>query len=145
MEDKKFNRLGVIISQDAFQRKLDEAYRDINNVCGIAVDIIICGETPEEHDQALANMLEASRRNNIGLNTEKMQFKQKAVNFYGQKITYQGIQSAEDKLHANKSPENSKELLTILGLINYLEGFSVRLADLIAPLRGLTKKGVHFR
>ena len=34
----------------------------------------------------MVNMLEASRRYSMGLNTEKMQFRLKAVNFYGHKI-----------------------------------------------------------
>ena len=80
---------------------------------GIADNIIICGETPEGHDQALVIMLEASRRNNIRLNTEKMQFKQNAVNFLRAQDHRSRNQPAEDKLHAIKSlksPENSKEL-----------------------------------
>ena len=44
-----------------------------------------------------------------------------------------------------KVPENAAELLTILGMINYLNRFSVKLAEYTAPLRELTKKNVHFR
>ena len=72
----KFNRLpfGVRVSQDVFQKKLDHAYEGIPNVTGIADDIIVSGATAEEHDKALIAMLEASCRNNIGLNSEKLQF-----------------------------------------------------------------------
>ena len=35
--------------------------------------------------------------------------------------------------------------MTILGVINYLNRFSTRLAELTAPLRELIKKGIHFR
>ena len=59
-----------------------------------------------------------------------------------------GLQPAEDKLQAIKNikvPENTAELLTILGMINYLNRFSVKLADYTATLRELTKKHVHFR
>ena len=145
----KFNRcpFGIKSSQDAFQPKLDEVYAGIKNVSGIADDIIVAGETPEEHDEAMVKMLEASRRNNIGLNSEKLQFKQSSVNFFGHKITDEGIQPAEDKLQAikdMKSPTNAKELLTILGMITYLNRFSTRLAELTAPLRELQKKEVHF-
>ena len=41
--------------------------------------------------------------------------------------------------------ENIAELLTILGMINYLYRFSVKLADYTATLRELTKRHVHFR
>ena len=73
----RFKRLpfGVRVSQDVFQRKLDEAFQGIPNVTGIADDIIVSGATVEEHDKALRAMLDASRRNNVGLNSEKFQFR----------------------------------------------------------------------
>ena len=60
----KFNRLpfGIKVSQDIVQKKLDDANQDIENVCGIADDIIVAGETPQEHDNAMLKMLEASRK-----------------------------------------------------------------------------------
>ena len=145
----KFNRLpfGVRVSQDVFQKKLDHAYEGIPNVTGIADDIIVSGSTPEEHDQALLAMLEASRKNNIGLNSEKLQFKASSVNFFGHTITRSGLEPATGKLEAIrnlKAPTNAKELLTALGMITYLNRFSAKIADLTAPLRELNKKDIHF-
>ena len=93
-------------------------------------------------------MLEASRNNNVSLNSEKLQFKQPKIGFYGQAITDKGIAPAAEKLEAIrniKTPTNSKELLSILGIVSSLNRFSVKLAELTAPLRQLTKKHVHFR
>ena len=101
-----------------------------------------------EHDQSFINMLETCRRNNVSLNSEKLQFKQEKVSFYGHTLTDQGLQPADDKLQAIKNrkvPDNAAELLTLLGMINYLNRFSVKLAEFTAPLRELTKKGVHYR
>lgn len=65
-----FKRLpfGVIVSQDIFQRKLDDVYKSIPDVMGIADDVIISGSTEKEHEQAFTRMLEASRTNNVDLN-----------------------------------------------------------------------------
>ena len=139
---------GVNVSQDVFQRKLDEVFKNIPNVGGIADDILIVGNPPQEDDQAFINMLEASRNNNVSLNSEKLQFKQPKIGFYGQAITDKGIALAAEKLEAIrniKTPTNSKELLSILGIVSSLTRFSVKLAELTAPLRQLTKKHVHFR
>ena len=59
----KFNRLpfGIKVAQDAFQQRLDHCFKDIENVHGIADDIIFTGATPQEHDEAMVKMLEASR------------------------------------------------------------------------------------
>ena len=55
---------------------------------------------------------------------------------------------AEDKLQAIKNiqtPQNAKELQTLLGMVNYLNRFSVKLAEMTAPLRELLKKNIHFQ
>ena len=84
----------------------------------------------------------------MSLNSEKLQFKQQSVNFFGHTLTQDGILPAADKLEALKNisaPSNTKELLSLLGLITYLNSFSAKVAELTAPLRELTKKNVHFR
>ena len=51
---------GIVVSQDIFQRRLDDIYRNIPNVTGIADDIIVFGSTQGEHDDAFINMLTAT-------------------------------------------------------------------------------------
>ena len=55
-----------------FQRKLDEVYRGIPNVTGIADDILICSSTEQEHDLLQAR---CACENNVSLHSEKLQFK----------------------------------------------------------------------
>ena len=143
----RFKRLpfGVILSQDIFQRKLDEVYNGIANVTGIADDIVVCGSTESEHDRAFIEMLEATRRHNVSLNSEKLQFKQSKVSFFGHTLTDKGIQPAEDKLEAIrniKTPANVKELQTLLGMVTYLNRYSSKLASLTAPLREQNKERI---
>ena len=40
---------------------------------GIADDIVVCGSIKPEHGQALCKMLEATRKQNVILNSEKLQ------------------------------------------------------------------------
>ena len=92
-------------------------------------------------------MLEATRKHNVSLNSEKLQFKHTKVDFFGHVLTQNGIQPAKEKLEAIrniKTPSNMKELQTILGTVTYLNHFSTKLAELTSPLRELTKKHVHF-
>ena len=146
----RFKRLpfGIVVSQDIFQRRLDDIYRNVPNVTGIADDIIVFGSTQEEHDVAFLNMLTATQANNVSLNSEKLQFKQQSVNFYGHTLTTERICPAADKLEAVKNisaPTNAKELSSILGLLTYLNRFSAKIAEYTAPLRTLTKKNARFK
>ena len=71
-----------------------------------------------------------------------------SVNFFGHTLTQDGILPAADKLEALRkisTPSNTKELLSLIGLISYLNRFSTKVAELTAHLRQLTKNNVHFR
>ena len=141
----RFKRLpfGIAVSQDIFQPKLDDIYNHIPNITGVADDIIVLGSTEEEHDQEFMNMLAATRANNVSLNSTKLQFKQDSVDFFGHTLTRDGICPAADKLKALKSisaPSNTKELLSLLGSITYLNRFSPKIAELTAPLHELAIK-----
>ena len=136
------------MSQDVFQPKLDECYAGINNVTGIADDIIVSGSTVEEHNQAFKEMLDAARKNNISLNSSKMQFCQSEVNFYGHTITDGGMKPTGNKIEAIRNirtPESAQEVSSLLGLVTYLTRFSARLAMLTGPLRDLNKKNARFK
>ena len=52
-------------------------------------------------------MLKINMNNNISLNSEKIQFKQEHINFYGYTLTDEGIQPNEDKLQAIKTITSS--------------------------------------
>lgn len=114
----------MVISLDIFQWKLDDIYKNTPNVTGIANDIIVFGSTEEEHDQAFVNIPKATRVNNVSLNSEKLQFKQQSVNFFGHTLTKDGILPTADKLEAIKNistPSNIKELvLTGIGQLPQL-------------------------
>lgn len=89
----------------------------------------------------------STRKHKVSLDSEKLQFKQTQVYFFGHVLTENGIQPAKEKLGAirnMKTLSNVRELQTILGMVTYLNCFSTRLADLTSPLRELTKKHVHF-
>ena len=74
-------------------------------------DDIITGSTTAEHDEALLFMLEASRKNNIGLNSEKLQFKASSVNFSDRTITSQDLKLATEKLDAIRNLPTAKNSL----------------------------------
>lgn len=52
--------------------------------------------------------------------------------------------SSNHKYHNIKPPSNAKELQAILGLVTYLNLYSMKLAEMTTPMRELTKKNTHF-
>ena len=89
----------------------------------IVDDILITETTEGEHDVPLTEVIERPKDNNTGPNAEKLQYKQKEVNFFGNTITEQGISPAEYKLQAIRDihPPKIKEPHSFLGMIAYLD------------------------
>ena len=105
----------VKLSQEIIQRELHKVYKDIPNVMGIANDILVCGSIKTRHDQAFCEMLKTTHKHKVSLNSEKLQFKQTLVDFFGHILTENGIQPAKEKLetiHYMKTPSNTRQLQT---------------------------------
>jgi len=118
--------------------KCTKGIKGIPNVMEIADNNVVCGSSEQQQDKAFTEMLKATGKHNVSLNSEKLQFKQSQVDFYGQILTEKGIKLAKEKLeaiHNIKAPSNIKELQTILGMVTYLTRYSSKLADLTSPLR----------
>ena len=139
--------MGSIVAQDVFQRKLDAISLSIPGVTGIADDMIIYGRNDQEHDKHLVNFLEVSRKNTLTLNPDKMQFRLPQVSFFGHQWSARGLSPDPKKIAAVKwmeHPQDMETMRSFLGLVNYLNRFSPRLAKLSEPLRQICRQNVEF-
>ena len=136
------------MSQDIFQFKIDETYRDCQGAIGIADDITVYGKNDKEHDLHLHETMERTRKAGIKLNDEKCVIKTKECSFFGMLYTPDGVKPSPDKIKAIEQlepPKDNKELHTFLGMAIYMSSFIPKLADHTAPLRDLLKEnvGIH--
>ena len=136
----RFTRMpfGATIAGNVFQCKLDSIFLNLDNVMIIADDIMVIGyqEDERDHDKAFTQLLETAKKN-IKLNFDKIQYKQKQVEFFGETYTTQGCKPSDSKVKAiTEMPklENLKDLQTFLGMIQYLSKFSPQIAELTEPL-----------
>ena len=140
--------MGCVVAQDVFQRKLDAIFLNIPGVTGIADDMIVYGRTDQEHDVNLLNFLEVCRRNNLTLNPDKMQFRLPKVSFFGHTWSDKGLAADPKKIEAVKKmkiPQDVETMRSFLGMINYLNRFSPRLAELSDPLRQICRQKEEFQ
>ena len=131
-----------------FQSKLDSIFIGMEGVTGIADDMVIAGSDEMEHDRNFLAFMEKCMSNNLTLNSEKIQFKQSQVSFYGHCWSKQGISPDPKKIEALNQMEFSPDKETIrsfLGMINYLNGYSVLSAPLAVPLSALTHQAVDYK
>ena len=140
--------MGSIVAQDVFQSKLDVIFLDIPGVTGIADDMVIYGKTDLEHDKHLINFLNICRKNTLMLNPDKMQFRLPQVSFFGHQWSAKGLSPDPKKIAVVRRmdlPGDVETMRSFLGLVNYLNRFSPRLAELNEPLREVCRQDTEFQ
>ena len=124
------------------------SYVIVEKDTGIADDMIIAGKDEMEHDRNFLAFMEKCMENNLTLNSEKIQFKQKQVSFYGHVWSDQGISPDPKKIQALKHmefPPDKETMRSFLGMINYLNRYSALSAHLTAPLSSLTHQATDYK
>ena len=112
------------MSQDIFQLKIDEIYRDCQGAIGIADDVTVYGWNDKEHDIRLHYTMERTRIAGIKLNDKKCVIKTKECNFFDLLYTPVGGKPSPDKVRAIENlepPKDKKELHTFLGMTTIKE------------------------
>ena len=140
--------MGTVVAQDIFQSKLDAIFIGMEGVTGIADDMIIAGKDEMEHDRNFLAFMEKCMENNLILNSEKIQFKQNQVSFYGHVWSDQGISPDPKKIQALKHmefPPDKETMRSFQGMINYLNRYSALSAHLAAPLSSLTHQATDYK
>ena len=145
----QFKRLpmGSKVASDIFQRMLDSVYKGLPGVAGIADDMVIFSRNEEEHDRNLILFLETTRKNGHVLNKRKLQFKKEEVSFFGHRWNSTGIspdpKKTESILKMQFLPDK-ETMHSFLGLVNFLNRYIPKLAELCSPLRKLILKDSHY-
>ena len=145
----RYKRLsfGINAAAEKFQDIIATAISDIPNTKNISDDIIIYGKSVADHDQALHTLLQRCEELNLTLNKHKCEFYMDEVNFYGWIFTAQGIKPDPGKVDSILklcTPSNVSECRSLLGMTNYVARLILNYADLVRPIRELTKNDVNF-
>ena len=139
--------LGLVCSQDIFQKKMDQFLKECPECIRIANDITIHGHTEPEHNAHLQNLMWVAHKYGVVFNLLKMHVKAPAINFFGCLYDANGVHPDLEKVnpvHALPVPTNVTELQEFLGMVTYLSPFICGLSSLTAPLQELMKKDDNF-
>ena len=140
-------RFGLSVSQDIFQAHMDRITHQCEGVVGISDDLIVYGETEEEHDRRLLAFFKVAQQEGLMLNSKKCSIKSNQVNFFGRIYTDEGTFSDPKKVEdiANMpTPENKQDLQRFLGMATFLSNHVPKFSDHTKTLRDLLKSEVPF-
>ncbi|XDV16248.1 hypothetical protein PO909_016045 [Leuciscus waleckii] len=139
-----FKRLpfGITSAPEIFQCKMTET---LNGLVGVAIfmdDVLVYGDTPEQHDQRLSKVLK--RIESAGLKLKKInnKFRQDQLHFLGHVIDKSVVRPDPGKVKAIREllpPQNVQDLKRILGMFNYLGRYIPNLSTVCQSLYYLLK------
>uniref|UniRef100_A0A0A9W2U6 RNA-directed DNA polymerase n=1 Tax=Lygus hesperus TaxID=30085 RepID=A0A0A9W2U6_LYGHE len=145
----RFRRLpfGICSAPEHFQRRLRQVLTGIEGCTNLMDDILVFGNTLEEHDKRLHVVLEQLQKYNITLNKEKCEIARTSVIFLGHEVTDKGIRPDQSKVKAIlefPQPKNVTELKRFFGMYNYLSKFIPNASKMSHPLQSLLRSNVDF-
>ena len=142
----------INIAPEEFECRLHEVLADLDGVEIIRDDLLVVGygdtlTEAENHDANLRKLLERARAVNMKLNSKKIKLKETEVKFMGHVISKDGLKPDPQKTKAVREmpkPTCKKEVLSLLGFVNYLAKFMPKLSEIAQPLRDLTRAHARF-
>ena len=138
---------GLSSSQDIFQRIMSDMFQDIDGVEVVVDDLLIWGETDEQHDSHLKRVLERVRQRNLKLNKSKCQLKLSEISYVGHILSNDGVKPDPKKTRAvldMPCPESREKLQRFLGMLTNLGKFIPNLSHVASPLWALLEKDVEW-
>ena len=138
----RFLRLpfGISSASEVFQRSVAQMIEGLEGVVNIIDDLLVWGDTIEEHDQRLIKVLERAREYNLKLNRNKCKIRTTEIKYIGHVLSTDGLKADDEKVRAVVQlppPQDKQELMRFMGMIQYLAKFIPNLSEVSAPLRKL--------
>ena len=135
---------GLSDASEAFQKMMDKILFGIEGVRISVDDVIIYAETMTELLRRIRKVLDRCRQYNLKLNRSKCEFGVKQITILGHVVSERGIEPDVAKTEAIKAtppPSNVSDLRSFLGTCGYVSKFIPSYANIVEPLRKLTRKG----
>lgn len=136
---------GLHSAPATFQRLMDQIIGpELDPYCFAYLDdIIVLGETFDEHLSHLEEVFRRLKKANLKLNPEKCQFGRKSLKYLGHWVTPEGIRTDPDKVASIlelATPTNVRSLRRFLGIASWYRRFVPGFSQIAKPLNDLLKK-----
>ena len=146
----EYNRLpfGLKNAPGHFSRLMTSVLANLINTSVLIYldDLIILGDTPDQHVKNLVKVLDTLSKYNLKINLCKCAFFQQEVPFLGHIISKEGVRPVHDKVESIRNfprPRTPKDVNSFLGLVGYYRKFIKDFAKISRPLDNLRKTD-HF-
>ena len=130
--------MGLVVSADIFQAKVNELLGDIEGVKAYIDDILVLNKgTFAEHVEQLRLCFNRIRRAGLKINAKKCSFGLKEIPYLGYVITREGIKPDPKKIQGIMDlarPKTTTECRKLIGMVQYYRDMWKRRSHVLAPL-----------
>ena len=138
---------GIVTSGEVYQRTMSQIFEGEEGILTYIDDILVHGQTLEEHNERLQRALKIARKYKLKLSDKKLQLCKSEIKYLGYIINEKGISIDEGRKKAileYPKPENKGDVQRFLGMITYLCRFIPNLSDKTYEMRKLLNKNSCF-
>ena len=131
---------GISSAPALFQRTMESILQGIPRFIVYIDDVMITGETEEQHLKSLKEIFKQLKARGILLKRNKCSFMQDSVEYLGYRVDAEGLHTSTEKVKAimeAPQPKNQKQLRSFLGMVNYYGRFVPALSTTAHPLNNL--------
>ncbi|CAI5657377.1 unnamed protein product [Oreochromis niloticus] len=124
-----------------FQRLMNIVLGSVRKCEVYLDDIVVYSDTWSEHIETLTDVFHRLGRASLTLNLAKCDFGKAMVTYLGKQVGQGQVRPLLAKIQAIldfPAPRTRRELRRFLGMVGYYRGFCRNLAEVVAPLTGLT-------
>lgn len=139
---------GINSAPEVFHGTVRQLFEGIEGVETYIDDLLVWGETKEQHDHRLRQVLERARAKNLKLNKEKCKVGLDEIKYLGHIFSKDGLKPDQSKIEAVKKMatlECKKDVERFLGMVTYLAKFIPNMSQHTEPLRELTRDDVAWQ
>ncbi|XP_068237201.1 uncharacterized protein [Palaemon carinicauda] len=130
-----------------FQRQMNYILKDLEGVFVYLDDIIIVGETWEDHIKKVYDVFKRLLKFNVTINLAKCEFGKTTVQYLGHGIGSGHVRPVDCHIEVIKNltiPASKRGVMKFLGTVGYYRKFCENFSDVAYPLTELLKKDVKF-
>lgn len=123
-----------------FQETMVNVCHGIENIIIYIDDILIYSENQADHEKHVKKLLDRLTLNNVTINLKKSIFFSKEIKFLGYIINEKGMRADTHQINKIKNltiPKNKRQLMQVLGIIQWFRPFVV---DLSKRTKNITEK-----
>ena len=127
--------------------RMDQMLSEHPGILAVHDDVTVYGKDDDDHNAALSDLMQRAEEKGLVFISSKCFIRQPKIKFFGRTLSPDGIHPDPAKIQGMlylPPPEDTTQLQSFLGMVNFMQPFVPPLSHHTAPLRAMLQKNAIF-